>query len=109
VWGHPLAPSPSAPLSSELIIPTLPLTPETFKAFGEVVQGFSFGSSAPKGIHVTVANQGTAAKFHRMVNVKNSYQSGALTRGGTYVAVTTAKSRMDIRAGLKLPVQTLER
>jgi ureidoglycolate hydrolase len=37
---------------------------------------------------VTIANQGTAFKFHRMANVQETYEPGALVRGGPYVGVT---------------------
>ncbi|GMK57539.1 hypothetical protein CspeluHIS016_0403730 [Cutaneotrichosporon spelunceum] len=42
------------------------LTYESFRPYGAVVQGWEGTERSPKGIHVTVANQGTAFKFHRL-------------------------------------------
>lgn len=70
IYGHPTSPL-STPLTPSSI-PALPLTVEAFKPFGSVIQGFSLPTSAPKGIEVSVANQGTAAKFHRMALVDSS-------------------------------------
>jgi allantoicase len=103
--------SPSAQLTppSTITLPALPLTVEAFAPYGQVIQGFSFDSSAPKGTSVTIANQGTAFKFHRMANVSETYEKGALVRGGPYVAVTRSDSRLEVKYGAEVPVTVLER
>ena len=109
IYGHPLLPSTSLTAPAVLQLPALPLTPETFAPYGEVVQGFSLPTSAPKGKSVTVANQGTAAKYHRMAHIGNTYEPGSLVRGGPYAGVTRAESKLDISKGAKVVVETLER
>lgn len=109
VYGHPLKPTPVIPAPTTITLSTLPLTPETFAPYGQVIQGFSLPTSAPKGKHVTVANQGTAAKFHRMGAINETYQPGALVRGGYYIAATRAESKLDISKGATVTVTTLER
>ena len=109
IYGHPLSPSTQLPAPTTIILPALPLTVEAFKPYGEVIQGYSLPHSAPKGTPVTVANQNTAFKFHRMGTVADSYQPGALTRGGAYVAATRSGNRLDTKNGAEVTVTTLER
>lgn len=92
-----------------MIIPALPLTPEAFKPYGQVVQGFSLPTSAPKGIHVNIANQGTAFKFHRLAKPAESYAPGLLQKGGIHVGAVKASSKMDIKNGKRIKVELLER
>jgi len=82
---------------------------EAFAPYGEVIQGFSLPHSAPKGKHVTVANQNTAFKFHRMGTVNETYEPGALVRGGAYVAAVRSGSRLETKNGAEVSVTTLER
>lgn len=109
IYGHPLSPSSQLTAPTAITLPALPLTVEAFKPYGEVIQGFSLPHSAPKGTHVTVANQNTAFKFHRMGTIADSYLPGALVKGGAYVAVTRSGSRLDTKNGAQVPVTTLER
>ncbi|OWZ72791.1 allantoicase [Cryptococcus neoformans] len=116
IFGHPLDPSsPDAQGAVEkarlepMIIPALPLTPEAFKPYGQVVQGFSLPTSAPKGIHVNIANQGTAFKFHRLAKPAESYAPGLLQKGGIHVGAVKASSKMDIKDGKRIKVELLER
>ncbi|WVQ72811.1 allantoicase [Cryptococcus sp. DSM 104548] len=111
IFGHPLDPtSPDArSTSEELIIPALPLTPETFKEYGEVIQGFSLSTSAPKGINVNIANQGTAFKFHRLALPRHTYPLGTLSKGGLHVGAVQAKSKLDLHHPRKIKVDLLER
>ncbi|KAK8858443.1 allantoicase [Kwoniella newhampshirensis] len=113
IFGHPLAPTPSSalttPLDGALIIPTLPLTPEVFKPYGQVIQGHSLPTSAPKGTPVTIANQGTAFKFHRIGRVEENYPAGTLTKGGLHVGSVKAQSKLSTKDGQKLQVELLER
>ena len=90
-------------------ITALPLTPEAFKPYGQVIQGFSLDTSAPKGIQVTKANQGTAMKFHRIGDIVDTYPEGLLKRGSTYIACTHAEMRMSAGAGATKLVDKLER
>ncbi|KAK6908360.1 allantoicase [Kwoniella mangroviensis CBS 8507] len=111
VYGYPLSPSasltPSA--SAKLNLPVLPLTYEAFEPYGQVIQGYSFPSSAPKGINVTVANQGTAAKFHRLGKIEETYPEGVGKPGGSFVGCVKAQSRLEVRNGAKMKVELLER
>ena len=116
VYGHPFANTngkssalKALPSAQVPIIAALPLTPEAFKPYGQVIQGFSLPTSAPKGIHVTTANQGTAMKFHRMANITDTYPSVLLKRGGTYIACTHAEMRMSTGTGISKEVKVLER
>jgi allantoicase len=110
IYGYPIAASSARiALTEPLTIPALPLTPETFKPFGDVIQGFSFQSSAPKGTDVTIANQGTAFKFHRLAKVEQTYPEGMLKRGGLGVGLIRGLPHYDTRTGMKIAVKTLER
>ena len=51
----------------------LPVSPETFAAFGQVVQGYEDLGSVPRNVHVTSANQGSAYKFHKISLLESSY------------------------------------
>ncbi|WWC62399.1 allantoicase [Kwoniella dejecticola CBS 10117] len=114
VFGYPLSPqsaplTPASTLSPEITLPVLPLTYEAFKPFGQVIQGWSFPSSAPKGVAVTTANQGTATKFHRVGKIKESYPEGVGKEGGVTVGSVKASNRLDIAEGAKIKVELLER
>ena len=110
IFGYPLAPS-STFLTRPVVptLPALPLTVETFKPYGQVIQGFSLPTSAPKGIDVTTANQGTATKFHRLGKVTYSDSEGLPRQDKLSIACTRAESQMDSKAGGKVPVMMLER
>lgn len=54
-------------------LPALPLSPEAFAAFGQVVQGYDDLNAAPPNVHVTSANQGLAHKFHKISLLESSY------------------------------------
>ena len=62
-----------APLPQRKLIPALPLTPEAFAPFGHVIQAYSNPHSAPRGVRITPANQGSAMKFHKLAPVESSY------------------------------------
>ncbi|WVQ80557.1 allantoicase [Cryptococcus sp. DSM 104549] len=112
IFGHPLDPAAQAAEEAKaapLVIPALPLTPESFSAFGQVIQGFSLPTSAPKGVHVNVANQGTAAKFHRLGRVSETYAPGLLQKGGVHVGAVKAQSKLEVKDGAQIKVELLER
>ncbi|KIK67227.1 hypothetical protein GYMLUDRAFT_37305 [Collybiopsis luxurians FD-317 M1] len=54
-------------------IPVLPLTPEAFAPFGQVIQAYGDHTAAPKGTKITPANGGTASKFHKLSLLASSY------------------------------------
>ncbi|WWC70605.1 allantoicase [Kwoniella pini CBS 10737] len=112
VFGYPLSPKSVSALTkteSEITLPVLPLTYEAFKPYGQVIQGWSYPSSAPKGVAVTTANQGTATKFHRVGKIKESYPEGVGKQGGVTVGSVKAANRLDIAQGMKIKVELLER
>ncbi|WVW84486.1 allantoicase [Kwoniella bestiolae CBS 10118] len=111
IFGYPLSPSSSqsTSTSTDLDLPVLPLTYEVFKPYGQVIQGYSFPSSAPKGINVTTANQGTAAKFHRLGKIEETYLEGVGKPGGSFVGCVKAESRLDVGEGKRMKVELLER
>ncbi|KAF5370869.1 hypothetical protein D9758_001924 [Tetrapyrgos nigripes] len=67
--------SPSSRPSKSLmkVLPVLPLTPEAFAPFGQVVQAYGDHTAAPKGTKITPANAGTANKFHKLALLSSSY------------------------------------
>ncbi|PCH43791.1 allantoicase [Wolfiporia cocos MD-104 SS10] len=84
--------SPSAPLRAEraragVVIPALPLTPEAFALFGQVVQAYEDMNAvpSPRTTRVTGANQGTATKFHKLALLESSYPADARATTGLSV------------------------
>ena len=60
----------------------LPLTPEVFATFGQVIQGYGDVNAVPSGVRVTSANQGSAHKFHKISLLESSYPAdGRATTG----------------------------
>lgn len=51
----------------------LPLTPEGFAAFGQVIQGYGDVAAVPLSVRVTGANQGSAHKFQKISLLESSY------------------------------------
>jgi len=75
------SPSPSSPPTPATptpttIIPALPLTPEAFAPFGQVVQAYADHNAAPRKTKITPANQGSAFKFHKLAPIRSSYPLG---------------------------------
>jgi allantoicase len=64
----------------------LPLTPEAFAPFGQVIQSYIDATSAPRAVKVTQANFGTASKYHKLSLLKSSYPEdmGATTGISVY-------------------------
>jgi allantoicase len=54
-------------------IPVLPLTPDAFEPFGQVIQAYAEKDAAPRSIRITPANEGTASKFHKLALLSSSY------------------------------------
>ncbi|KAI0775697.1 allantoicase [Trametes elegans] len=89
--GSGAAPSLAAttePVRPLTVIPALPLTPEAFAPFGQVVQAYAdpHGVPNPRTARVTGANQGTATKFHKLALLESSYphEAGASTGLSVY-------------------------
>ena len=66
-------------------LPALPLSPEAFAAFGQVVQGYSDLSAVPRNVRTTSANQGSAHKFHKISLLESSYPDGVQATAGLSV------------------------
>lgn len=54
-------------------LPALPLSPEAFANFGQVVQGYKDLNAVPRNVRVTSANQGSAHKFNKISLLESSY------------------------------------
>lgn len=108
VHGHPLAPTAST-LVPRPQLTALPLTPEAFAPYGDVIQAWELPSSAPRGTRVSKANQGTADKFHNLAKVEHTYAPEQLKRGGVALACMRAGPQFDVRNGADIPVLKLER
>ena len=68
-------------------IPALPLTPEAFASYGQVIQSYTDITSAPRSVKVTSANFGTATKYHKLSLLESSYpdDAGATTGISVYM------------------------
>lgn len=88
-------------------IEALPLTYEAFRPYGQVAQAYSVSTAAPKGIRKTEANQGTACKYHKMVQITDTYPQGTKTK--TAISVVRSEPRPRKYEGRKIDVGVLER
>ncbi|KAJ7703008.1 galactose-binding domain-like protein [Mycena rosella] len=70
---------------NNMLVPVLPLTPEAFAPFGQVIQAYGDHGAAPKGTKITPANQGSASKFHKLSLLASSYPSEAGATAGLSV------------------------
>lgn len=85
-------------------VEALPLTYEAFLPYGRVIQAFSGPTAAPRGIAKTTANQGTAAKYHKMALVDDLFGKEAKK---TSIGVIRAQAR--VRTGSEVDITVLER
>lgn len=99
--------SPSPTPSQVRTISVLPLTPEAFASYGQVIQGYSDATAAPKGIKVTPANAGTANKFHKLSLLKSRYP--AEFNATTGISVYRCQPLADIAPDGTTRLTTLER
>jgi len=86
--GEPADTSTSIPRyldTGAVYVPVLPLTPEAFAPFGQVIQAYGDHNAAPKGTKITPANQGSASKFHKLSLLTSSYPEGAVATAGMSV------------------------
>jgi allantoicase len=65
-----------SPLSKSVI--ALPVTPEAFAPFGQVIQSYPdvHAAPAPRSTKITPANFGTALKYHKLALLASSYPDG---------------------------------
>lgn len=63
----------------------LPLSPEVFAAFGQVIQGYQDLGAVPRSVLVTTANQGLAYKFHKISLLESSYPENVQATTGLSV------------------------
>jgi allantoicase len=85
----------------------LPLTYEAFLPYGRVAQAYSTPTAAPRGIVKTTANQGTAAKYHKMALVEDDYKQDGSEDHRTIISVMTAQPK--IQTGSVWDVTVLEK
>ncbi|KAJ6594094.1 allantoicase [Mycena capillaripes] len=78
-------PISTASSARALSVPVLPLTPEAFAPFGQVIQAYGDHNATPKGIKITPANQGSASKFHKLSLLASSYPAEAGATAGISV------------------------
>ncbi|KZT71006.1 Allantoicase [Daedalea quercina L-15889] len=90
------------------VIPALPLTPEAFAPFGQVVQAYSDLTAvpSPRTTRITGANQGTAVKFHKLALLESSYSTDAGATAG--ISMYRCKP-IDVAAGGQWEIKLLER
>jgi allantoicase len=105
----PLSISPSTvpPTPQVTTIPVLPLTPEAFSPFGQVIQGYSDLTAAPKGTKITPANAGTANKFHKLTLLSSSYPANSNATAG--ISVYRCQPLANISPDGLSPLTVLER
>nr|GAT44637.1 allantoicase [Mycena chlorophos] len=90
-----------------VVVPVLPLTPEAFAPFGQVIQGYSDHAAVPKGTKITPANQGSASKFHKLSLLASSYPAEAGATTG--LSVYRCSPLKDIDADGTTALKVLER
>ncbi|KAF7306049.1 putative allantoicase [Mycena chlorophos] len=90
-----------------VVVPLLPLTPEAFAPFGQVIQGYSDHAAVPKGTKITPANQGSASKFHKLSLLASSYPAEAGATTG--LSVYRCSPLKDIDADGTTALKVLER
>jgi len=72
----------------------LPLTYEAFLPFGQVAQAYSAPTAAPRGVVKTTANQGTAAKYHKMAVLEDDYALDRSENHRSLISVMTTQPKM---------------
>ncbi|KAG2079215.1 Allantoicase [Suillus decipiens] len=97
-------PLESAPAAIKRVktIPVLPLTPEAFSPFGQVIQAYGDHAAAPRGTKITPANQGSATKFHKLSLLESSYPVGSGASSG--LSVYRCNPTKVVNGGVELKV-----
>jgi allantoicase len=83
-------------------VPALPLTPEAFAPFGQVIQSYPDATSAPRSVKVTLANFGTAVKYHKLSLLESSYPDALGATTG--ISVYNCRPAKVVRNGTKREV-----
>jgi allantoicase len=97
----PLEPAPVA-IKQVKTIPVLPLTPEAFSPFGQVIQAYGDHTAAPPGTKITPANQGSATKFHKLSLLESSYPPGLGASSG--LSIYRCNPTKIINGGVELKI-----
>lgn len=90
-----------------MLVPLLPLTPEAFAPYGQVLRGYSDHAAVPKGIRITPANGGTASKFHKLSLLHSTYPERSGATSG--ISIYRCKPLTDIAENGTIPLKVLER
>ncbi|KAH9978951.1 galactose-binding domain-like protein [Lactifluus volemus] len=87
----------------------LPLTPEAFAPFGQVIQSYPDTASAPRSVKITQANFGTAVKYHKLSLLESSYPDALGATTG--ISVYRCQPAEVVKNGTKreVPLNALER
>jgi allantoicase len=80
----------------------LPLTPEAFVPFGQVIQSYPDITSAPRNVKITPANFGTASKYHKLSLLESSYPDDMGATAG--ISVFRCQSAELVKSGAKREV-----
>ncbi|KAF8635240.1 hypothetical protein AX17_004013 [Amanita inopinata Kibby_2008] len=88
-------------------VPVLPLTPEAFAPYGQVLQAYSDHAAVPKGVRITPANAGTASKFHKLSILTSKYIEGSGATTG--ISVYRCKPLEGVSEDRTSPLLVLER
>ena len=109
--GHSLADGAIASKANEAsritLVPLLPLTPEAFASYGQVLQAYSDHAAVPKGIRITPANGGTASKFHKLSLLHSTYPESSRATSG--ISIYRCKPITDVAENGTTPLKVLER
>ena len=89
------------------LVPLLPLTPEAFAPYGQVLQGYSDHAAVPKGIRITPANGGTASKFHKLSLLQSTYPEGSGATPG--ISIYRCKPLTDVGEDGTVQLKVVER
>jgi allantoicase len=93
--------------SGTTTVPLLPLTPEAFAPYGQVLQAYSDHAAVPKGIRITPANGGTANKFHKLALLHSTYPENSGATAG--ISIYRCKALADYAEDGSSPLKILER
>ena len=92
-------PAPAPRPGPVTVLPALPLTPEAFAPFGQVLQAYAdiHAVPSPRTTRVTPANQGSALKFHKLALLHSSYPPSAGATAGLSVYRCTPTGARAVR------------
>ncbi|KAM6502037.1 allantoicase [Amanita muscaria] len=88
-------------------IPAVPLIPELFAPYGQVLQAYFSHSTAPGGVRVTPANGGTANKFHKLSLLHSTYPEGCNATAG--ISIYRCQPLQNVSPDGTTPLVVMER